>query len=566
MADPMSVSPVVTAPVKPDHDNAPVSTAEVAALFRANRGKAGYTRINFETQRLLLKNQTADGVNIQTLSDDFIQSPEFKTHAKALSQRLKTQLSPVQRKAFEAELDKRNILEGKLERLWEHSVATAGHAIDTISNRTSRALADKNRALTKALNNPHQDFVQGAKTILEKRIIESLQKEKGIASGEVSQVVKNVGEMGDTAKLAYKLSTDAHYRDTLTGMAALYYEAVKKDPGLPLSSLQKAGKAAYKEFEDGLLKAQKAGREAEYLGEREGKLRVEAALMIVPVSKLAKLGKFSKLLDRVSPGKLSKLSAFLGDLKKLAPKTVAGSQALAQTLKGMLGIAQGKGEVEAFVVSLKKSNNLTTLLDAGEFNTRELNGLLKRGKISEKEHHAGLQGLGKKTDLAIPEKDKTNSAGLSAGKVNNLIGKFGEAHAVRYLLDEGYSDIITLQNRNNHGIDLVALDKQGKITFIEAKGTIDTGKVPVLSGPQKQKDFVTTRFKRALGSDTKFWKNADPAIKARAEDIRDLLRDNVKTVAIKLDVYLDKQGGLAKPITSSHWQQDLDFNSIKDKE
>ncbi|WP_227562137.1 hypothetical protein [Acinetobacter bereziniae] len=64
------------------------------------------------------------------------------------------------------------------------------------------------------------------------------------------------------------------------------------------------------------------------------------------------------------------------------------------------------------------------------------------------------------------------------------LGKWGESFVRTQLLNSGkYSNVISIQNSQNHGIDLVGIRKDGKFDFFEVK-TNTTGKPCKLKGDQ----------------------------------------------------------------------------------
>ncbi|WP_243901756.1 hypothetical protein [Acinetobacter bereziniae] len=79
------------------------------------------------------------------------------------------------------------------------------------------------------------------------------------------------------------------------------------------------------------------------------------------------------------------------------------------------------------------------------------------------------------------------------------LGKWGESFVRTQLLNSGkYSNVISIQNSQNYGIDLVGIRKDGKFDFFEVK-TNTTGKPCKLKGDQaNSEDFIKSRLERAL--------------------------------------------------------------------
>ena len=541
--------------------NSEASTADIAALLNVTDGEGRVDPLRFEANRLVMQNPNADGADITGLTDDFVNSPEFGQNAEPLSRHINALLSPVQQAAFEAELDKRNILESKLERGWERLAEFTSNTGSSASKAVSDTLADMHRTLDRSVNDPTASWLERGSAVLTREAVELLQTAKGFSAGALDQALDIIGDTVDLAQLGYQLTTSEDHRDALLGMAKVYLTEVKDDPSKPLTDLQKAGEQALQQFEDGLATARAEGREAEYLAEYGGAAAVEVVAIVVPVSKLAKLGKAAKLLDDLTPGNLSKLKATLTDLAQVAQKgTQEATQAVRQALGGMLGIARSKGELTAFVEALRETKNLDIMLDAGKFSSDELSSLAKTGTISADELYKGLKGVENGLDLSLPpEGKKVNGAGLSRGKIYNLVGKVAEARAVHMLIKEDYKDIVTIQNNSGYGIDLVARNKDGKIVFFEVKATLSepvSGKELPLSKAQEKPDFVVDRLERAIDAKG-HWKNVDPATQKRANTLINEIRDGNVT-AQKLDVYLDEKGALIK-INRVDWSQKLEI-------
>lgn len=79
------------------------------------------------------------------------------------------------------------------------------------------------------------------------------------------------------------------------------------------------------------------------------------------------------------------------------------------------------------------------------------------------------------------------------------LGKWGESFVTGLLMDSGkYNKVTSIQNSQNHGIDLVGARKDGKYDFFEVK-TNTTGRTCTLVGDQANaSDFIKSRLERAL--------------------------------------------------------------------
>lgn len=131
------------------------------------------------------------------------------------------------------------------------------------------------------------------------------------------------------------------------------------------------------------------------------------------------------------------------------------------------------------------------------------------------------------------------------------------------MMNDGFDQVLTVQNKSGHGIDVVGLNsKTGEVKFLEVKATEMTTSPP-LSKAQKNlggAGFTTDRLTRAVNGKGNYGKV--PAVMENANDILDWLKQaKAKGAPVsheKRDVFLDDiEKGCAKhpsrPSKSSPW-------------
>ncbi len=105
------------------------------------------------------------------------------------------------------------------------------------------------------------------------------------------------------------------------------------------------------------------------------------------------------------------------------------------------------------------------------------------------------------------------------GKGNSAaIGAAGERFAMSYLQQKGYTDIIQLQNKSGHGIDIIARNAQGLVRFFEVKSSAASLLGRLSPAQQNINTFVSRRLDLARGA-SGAWQSVDPAVQRAAINI-----------------------------------------------
>lgn len=83
---------------------------------------------------------------------------------------------------------------------------------------------------------------------------------------------------------------------------------------------------------------------------------------------------------------------------------------------------------------------------------------------------------------------------LGETPANIMIGEAGEEIARRILIDRGYRNVMAMINRRNNGIDLVGIDRRGRVRFFEIKASRGD-QAPALSPAQRNaRSFILSRL------------------------------------------------------------------------
>ena len=157
----------------------------------------------------------------------------------------------------------------------------------------------------------------------------------------------------------------------------------------------------------------------------------------------------------------------------------------------------------------------------------------------------------------------------STGKANNEKGKCGEWLAKQDLHNEGYTDIIEVQNKSGHGVDVMGRNANGDVKVYEVK-TTDTNSAPPFSKQQKSmggKDFTDDRLGKAANGEGHY-KNSPQAKENALKGKRWLegAGENGKKVEHKkYDVYIEdpKDGCIKKKAEEKPWDKPTPANNNK---
>jgi hypothetical protein len=157
---------------------------------------------------------------------------------------------------------------------------------------------------------------------------------------------------------------------------------------------------------------------------------------------------------------------------------------------------------------------------------------------------------------------KAKVGGFSLGKARNEKGKCGEALAKEDLIKDGYTDVMEVQNKSGHGVDLMGRNANGDVRVLEVK-TTDGTTAPGLKGDQASmggKDFTDSRLGRAANGEGHY-KNSPEAIANGNKGLKwlDQAKQQGKTVEYKKhDVFIEdpKKGCIRKKDSESNpWEK-----------
>jgi hypothetical protein len=203
--------------------------------------------------------------------------------------------------------------------------------------------------------------------------------------------------------------------------------------------------------------------------------------------------------------------------------------AIAGTRLGMF--VQRLAKTPRFLSALSKIQRVKSLVTSTRL-AISLYRAAERVEATRRELEVFLRSL---KPVALVVKDSRLWEALVGRELASLtereIGQISEQVARRLLQENGYVDILAIQNRSGHGIDLLARGPDGGLRWFEVKGSTRIGIDPVTGRPDLSsvprlsiaesdpEEFVRTRLERAADPDARHWRGYPASDHAKAGQI-----------------------------------------------
>lgn len=498
----------------------PTRSADIAALAMAADAQGQVDLTALEAHRLILGNQTIQGLDAQGVVTAITGSaayadPVGRGQVGPLVKAISSRLPPADAMRFASALDEANVNEHWLERIaehyleeplaaaWESAKARGGEALGWTDSQIAGALAQSTRWAREVRDNPHNSYLERAAGRLTTNASESGQTHYGAMKGATSHGLGMLGDTVDLAKLAYQFQTDGNFRNLIIGAAAVYTSQAIDDPGKVPRDIKNAAIGAWNEWERGFEQAQQQGTEQQYLGQAQGAVAIEIIATFVPVSKLAKLGRVAEVahaVDDIAPvagrvaGRAERRAAgelteevleLARDARQLQGKGPLEARGADLAFHGLAGVKRSQGELGELVEGLRKAGHLDGLLDSGALTPKELGYLARQdvrmfdGSVSFEQ--AITKSVGNRELRALTRAET---------------GDIGEALVARELADAGYTDLVPIQNNSGHGNDLVGFNtKTERWEVVEVKASTIGAAKDQVGDPQR---VIIARLERAI--------------------------------------------------------------------
>ena len=471
-------------------------TADLVALSQATDANGKIDLTAYQAQRLILLHQSIDGLDARALVDELVSSPAYadpqgREQIGPLLDAIVDRLPSTEVRRFSQALDSANVNESWAERNYEHYLETpvsdgieyvtqsVSDGLNLADQQISDSLAAAKRWAESVRDNPQNSYLERAAGRLAGEGAGAAQDHYGSMKGATSQGLALLGDTIDLAKFAYRFNTDVNFRNVVIGAAAIYASDAAHDPSKPLNDISKAAIGAWNEWEAGLEKATKEGKEKEYLGEAKGAAAIEIIATFVPISKITKLARVAQAVDvtedltpagrmagrtegRIAGELAEELVELARDAKRVQARGGLESAGADLAFSGLAGMKRSQGELRELVDGLRKSGDLDGLLSSGALAPKELGYLARRDVTA-------FDG-----DVSF-EQALTKSIGgreLSALK-SGEVGNIGEAIVANNLARKGYTDLVPIQNNSGHGNDLAGINSEtGRWEVVEVKASI----------------------------------------------------------------------------------------------
>jgi phosphoribosyl-ATP pyrophosphohydrolase len=496
-------------------------SADIAALAQATDANGQVDLTAYQAYRLIYSHQSVDGLDARGVVNDIVSSPAYATEqgreqVGSLVDAISARLPPADAKRFDAALDAANVNESWVERNYERYLEEpvvagyetaklkTGEALGWTDKQISDNLAAARKWANEARDNPQNSYLERAAAGLSGYGTGEAQSSYGAMKGATSHGLGMIGDTIDLAKFAHQFSNDRDFRNLVMGAAAVYAHSAVEDPAKVPRDIRNAAVGAWNEWEAGYEKAAKEGKEQEYVGGIKGAAAIEIIATFVPATKLTNLAKVAKAADVAedlapAAGKIagrveahagkelaSELVELAHDAQKLQAKGGAAAESADLMFHGLAGVKRSQGELGDLVEGFRKSGNLDGLLQSGALSPRELGHLARKdirmfdGQVSMEKAIDAYVGKRQLSALTDPE-----------------VGDIGEAF-VSYDLakTKGYTDLVAIQNKQGHGIDVVGKNPDGHWESFEVKASVQGAARKQYGNPE---EFITDRLRKAEG-------------------------------------------------------------------
>lgn len=531
-------------------------SADIAALAQATAADGQVDLTAYQAYRLIYSHQSMDGLDARSVVNDIVSSPAYaseqgREQVGPLLEAIAARLSSADARRFAAALDAANVNESWVERNYERFVedpvsagygtvtAKVGEALGWTDKQISDSLATARRWANEARDNPQNSYLDRAAAGLAGHTAGEAQESYGAMKGATSHGLSMIGDTIDLAMLAHRFSTDRDFRNFVIGAASIYANDAIDDPGKVPRDIRNAAVGAWNEWEAGLEKATREGKEQEYLGQAQGAVAIEIIATFVPVSKLTSLAKVAKAADvaedlapaagtlagrveaRVGRELASELVELANDARRVQAKGGIAAEGADLMFHGLAGMKRSQGELGELVEGFRKSGSLDGLLQSGALSPRELGHLARKdisvfdGQVSMEKAIEAYVGKRELSALTDPE-----------------VGDIGEAFVSHDLARRGYTDLVAIQNKQGHGIDVVGKNPEGNWESFEVKASVQGSARKQFGNPE---EFITDRLEKAKAEQGSWapknmWEEQAQATAAR------ILDDTVDLTTGKVDI------------------------------
>ncbi|WP_416057811.1 XVIPCD domain-containing protein [Stenotrophomonas maltophilia] len=493
-------------------------SSDIAALANATDPNGNVDLTAYQAYRLIYSHQSVDGLDAIGVVNEIVASSVYATEkgrgqVGSLIDAISARVSRADARRFDEALDAANVNDSWIERNYERYIeepivagyetakVKTGQALDWTDKQISDNLAAARKWAIEARDNPQNSYLARAAAEIDSDALGNAQNRYGAMKGATSHGLGMIGDTIDLVKFAHQFSNDRDFRNLVIGAAAVYANSAIEDPGKVPRDIKNAAVGAWNEWEAGYEKALKEGKENEYVGGIEGAAAIEIIATFVPATKLTNLAKVAKaveVVDDLAPaaGRIagrveahagkeiaSELVELAHDAQKLQAKGGVAAESADLMFHGLAGIKRSQGELGDLVEGFRKSGNLDGLLQSGALSPKEL-GHLARKDVSTFEGQVSIE---KAIDAYI---GKRQLAELTDPEV----GDIGEAFVSHDLARKGYTDLVAIQNKQGHGIDVVGKNPEGHWESFEVKASVQGTARKQYGNPE---EFITDRLEKA---------------------------------------------------------------------
>lgn len=201
------------------------------------------------------------------------------------------------------------------------------------------------------------------------------------------------------------------------------------------------------------------------------------------------------------------------------------------------------------LLATKPAQYLATKLMGSKLGQEAVVLLSKDVKVLARESLEALDRMAakfgaEKVEAVVAETSSDLFASIAGRNVSTLtrneVGAIGEEVGERLLVENGFTDIISIQNASGNGLDVIARNPQGKLTFFEVKAS-RTGDVKSLSSRQQSMETFVEDILSQASTGTGRYQNIPQATQDLAREMLREFRTDISVTGYNIGVDLFNQ-------------------------
>ncbi|MGO1000844.1 hypothetical protein [Lysobacter sp. CA196] len=277
-----------------------VDTRDVAALLAATDDQGNVDPIEFEAERLILRNHRVGGIDAVAMTDELqaaaiFQTPERADLLEAIFDRLETSS---EKRRLAAALSAAGISDASV-KLHDGAASEEADASDYSAEKFEQALntwSNTGRECLRVIAN-NADVSRAERNAADAALSVLGEQETLQSVVDLNEAARAIGGFDDLARIAFRIATCPDWYKMIVGLAKLDAIEAADERGKPLSERGQAASDALDMLKIGLTEARAKGSERDFLGGFAGIVGVELVVRLEPAERRVKYGKSLRALE-----------------------------------------------------------------------------------------------------------------------------------------------------------------------------------------------------------------------------------------------------------------------------